>query len=232
MRPLSNAQLLEAWEAGLGQRNVERALSLLVAGVPEASAEALASLSIGQRDLHLFRLREATFGGDLPIITDCPGCGESLEAELRVADLLLADERDAEREHELERDGRTIRFRLPNSIDVAAVRGRDDAVRALFARCVVDGGDGAQDEVVDAVAARMAELDPQSDVELSLSCPNCGHAWRTPLDIASYFWSEVEAWAQRLLLEVHQLARGYGWSERDILAMSARRRRAYLELLA
>jgi hypothetical protein len=78
----------------------------------------------------------------------------------------------------------------------------------------------------------MAELDPQSDVELSLSCPNCGHAWRAPLDIASYFWSEVEAWAQRLLLEVHQLARGYGWSERDILAMSARRRRAYLEMLA
>jgi len=50
-------------------------------------------------------------------------------------------------------------------------------------------------------------------------------------DILTYLWSEIEDWAQRLLLEVHTLALAYGWSERDILAMSPRRRRLYLEMV-
>jgi hypothetical protein len=34
------------------------------------------------------------------------------------------------------------------------------------------------------------------------------------------------------LLEVHQLARAYGWSERETLALTPRRRRRYLELVS
>ncbi len=52
-----------------------------------------------------------------------------------------------------------------------------------------------------------------------------------PFDILSYLWTEIEDWAQRLLVDVHTLAVSYGWSERDILALSPRRRRMYLELL-
>jgi hypothetical protein len=226
MRPLSNAALLEAWEAGLGQPHVERALSLLVAGVPEEPADALATLTIGERDERLLRLREATFGGRMPLVAACPRCGEALEAEVSASELVMERVRAP---FEIELGGQTIRFRLPNSIDLAVVRGREDAERALFARCV-EGEHG--DDVMEMVAAKMAELDPQSDIDLSLTCPTCGHSWSAPFDIASYFWSEIDAWAQRLLLEIHQLARGYGWSERDILTMSAPRRRAYLELLA
>ena len=36
--------------------------------------------------------------------------------------------------------------------------------------------------------------------------------------------------ATRLLGEVHTLARAYHWREAEILAMSSRRRQAYLEL--
>jgi len=229
MRPLSNAALLEAWEAGLGQPHVERALSLLVAGVPEEPADALASLTIGERDERLFRLREATFGSRMPLVAACPRCGEALEAEVSANELLMQSGGDVRAPFEIDVGGRAIRFRLPNSIDLAVVRGRADAERALFERCVEGEHD---DDVMEAVAAKMAELDPQSDIDLSLTCPACGHTWRAPFDIASYFWSEIDAWAQRLLLEIHELARGYGWSERDILAMSAPRRRAYLELLA
>ena len=38
--------------------------------------------------------------------------------------------------------------------------------------------------------------------------------------------------AKRLLGEVHQLARAYGWPEATILAMSSRRRHFYLELVS
>jgi hypothetical protein len=50
-------------------------------------------------------------------------------------------------------------------------------------------------------------------------------------DIVSFFWTELSAQAKRLLREVHTLARGYGWREADILAMSARRRQLYLDLV-
>ena len=39
-------------------------------------------------------------------------------------------------------------------------------------------------------------------------------------------------WAGRMLLDIHALARAYGWSESDILALPPRRRQAYLELVA
>ena len=42
-------------------------------------------------------------------------------------------------------------------------------------------------------------------------------------------WSDLTDWVGRTLTEVHQLARAYGWSEAEILAMSGWRRRWYLE---
>jgi len=82
-----------------------------------------------------------------------------------------------------------------------------------------------------AVADRMAAADPQGDVELALTCPACGHAWPAAFDIASFFWTEVDAWARVLLHEIHALASAYGWREVDILALTPWRRRAYLELI-
>jgi hypothetical protein len=40
----------------------------------------------------------------------------------------------------------------------------------------------------------------------------------------------LTTWVRRLLREVHTLALAYGWREADILNMSARRRRFYLEM--
>ena len=46
----------------------------------------------------------------------------------------------------------------------------------------------------------------------------------------SFLWTEIEAWAWRMLSDVHTLARAYGWGERDILALSPTRRQFYLEM--
>jgi hypothetical protein len=59
----------------------------------------------------------------------------------------------------------------------------------------------------------------------------CTYSWHAAFDIATYLATEVHTWASRQLREVHDLARAYGWSEAEILAMSPTRRRAYLELL-
>ena len=78
---------------------------------------------------------------------------------------------------------------------------------------------------------QMALADPQADVQLNLSCPACNHHWQSVFDIVSFFWSEIHAWAQRTLREIHALASAYGWREADILALSPRRRQLYLEMI-
>lgn len=240
MRTLSNVELLDVWEAGLSQTAVERALALVAAAEPEVPVDELARLSVGQRDLRLFLLRKAMFGGALPVTAACPSCGEQAEASVDVDELVFAD---ANVSHsEIEADGYSISFRLPNSIDLAAVaneRSTETAALRLLAACIVDArheGEAVEtpalpENVISAVAQRMAELDPQADIELALTCPACGNPWTAALDIVSFFWSEIHAWAQRTMQDVHVLASSYGWSERDILRMSARRRRTYLDMI-
>lgn len=80
-----------------------------------------------------------------------------------------------------------------------------------------------------ALAAELAKRDPQAEVEFNLRCAACGHAWLSLLDVAAFFWAEVSVQARRLLREVHQLAKAYGWRENDVLGMSAARRAFYLE---
>jgi hypothetical protein len=108
-----------------------------------------------------------------------------------------------------------------------------EAGRALvLERCVLGGGAHALDgAAAGAVAARLAEADPGALIEVALACPECGHEWALPFDIASFLCAEIDACARRLVGEVHTLAAAYGWREGDVLAMSAGRRAAYLELV-
>jgi len=78
----------------------------------------------------------------------------------------------------------------------------------------------------------MTELDPLAEIELHFDCPACGHGWEELFDIASWLWVEVGDQALRLLREVDLLARIYGWSESEILALPPLRRSHYLRLAA
>ncbi|HYH85000.1 MAG TPA: hypothetical protein VEX60_05915 [Pyrinomonadaceae bacterium] len=242
MRPLSAAELLSVWERGAAQQSAQRALALLVASCPDAVPDELAALSIGGRDARLLLLREWTFGPQLSGLAVCPGCGERLELDLDVGDLRVADAAESAEEFSLSAAGFDVRFRLPNSRDLIAlarVGGAAGGRCRLLERCLLSAArDGAECEacelpadVLDAVADEMGRADPQADVQLSLSCPDCGHRWEMPFDIVSYFWGELHAWAQRTLREVHTLAVAYGWREADILAMSPLRREIYLQMV-
>jgi hypothetical protein len=243
MPPLSSAGLLAVWESASARSAAERALSLIATAEPRTPVEELARLSVGQRDVRLFELRAATFGERLEIVGRCPECGSPFELEAQVCELLVDGRRDSaapgEIDGEVEAEGLRVTFRLPDSIDLAVAARGASPPRVLFERCVVEASrDGAPvavaelpPAVVQAVGERMRALDPQAEVELALTCPSCGHRWSELFDIASYFWTEIEAMAVRLLQDVHVLARAYAWSEADILAMTPRRRRFYLDMV-
>ncbi|HEU0300953.1 MAG TPA: hypothetical protein VFR37_15935 [Longimicrobium sp.] len=236
MEPPSRLRLLELWEHARGLHPLDRALTLAGAALPAAPPGALADLSVGERDAALLALFCAAFGPRLRGYADCPRCGERLEFDLDGRGLLV-------QQPPAQPAPRTVllasgaAFRLPTSRDLAAVLDAPDpdaAARRLAALCRVEGEEAAPADLDDGVLAeleaRLAEADPQADVELAFDCGGCGRPWRAPFDAAAWVWEEVEARATRLLGEVHVLARAYGWAERDILALGDARRAAYLEL--
>jgi hypothetical protein len=248
MRALTASQLIEVWERGVGHPAADQALLLLAVACPEMTWDALATLSLGQRDECLLELRERTLGYTLKGATDCCHCGERLEFTLNTAQLgqrgVLSptEGKKASPLFELSCDGLLVRFRSPNSSDLAAAAQSSDleaARRTLAARCIVDADradtavavEDLSDEILGQLSQSLAECDPATERLLDLRCPACGHENWPALDIASFFWSEISALAERLLREVHVLARAYGWRESDILAMGAARRQYYLELV-
>ena len=212
---------------------------MLSAAEPEATREALLSLTAGARDAELVALREELFGAELSGVTACPVCGEQVELTFDTHDVRMPAADDVQLA--LHAAGYDVSFRLPTVADLVAIERMRDGNAArdeLLARCVVRAARGECDvdaralpeEVVDAIGARMSEADPQGDVTLDVACPSCAHAWRDPFDIATFLWSELATAARHLLSEVHVLASTYGWSEADILRLSPVRRAAYLEL--
>ena len=129
---------------------------------------------------------------------------------------------------EIVEDDWKVRFRLPDSYDVAAALAGED----LAERLTIGGTIAVPNVARQRVAARVAELDPQADISLDLRCAVCDHHWQAHFDPAAFLFREIEAAVVRLTIEVHQLARAYAWSEESILAMGATRRRRYLGLVA
>ena len=219
-------------------------LTLLSLACPDRHWEELARLDVGERDSLLWSLRERTLGCRLDGLSACPTCGEQLEFSLDSGTLHPAGAAESSPVRgRLEVGEVTIVYRLPNSVDLAAVAGCSDAAAGrdlLVQRCVLCARQGEAEidaeslpeTVIQALSDHMAACHPAAEVLLDLDCPACGRRWPVLLDIASFFWVEVEAAARRLAREVHALARAYGWREADILDMSSRRRELYLQMVS
>jgi hypothetical protein len=187
----------------------------------------------------MLEVREALFGPGMQALARCPSCGSALDLDMQ-ADQFSAPAAESSGPYELTHEGWTVLFRLPEAADLYGLPpDLESAVGCLREECLLEAhrdGEAVQPaelppEVLDTVERRMGELDPQGDIELLLECPACGHSWSCCLDAGSYFWTELEAWSRRTLAEVHELARAYGWTEDEILAMSPLRRSWYLEMV-
>lgn len=241
MPGLNSAVLLSAWEEGWSEPLIRRALILLAVMSPERSAEEWARVSIGERDRRLLQMREELFGASLETMAVCPKCSERLELSFSTHDVQVsAPAAVLENSLVLGASGYEVTCRLPTSADLLDITQSTapDLREAMLKRCIEAvrlGGEpldpaALPDEIVSTVIDKMAKADPQADVQVEMACPACSHRWSLSFDILSYLWSEIEDWAHRLLLDVHTLASAYGWSEADILTMSPRRRRIYLEM--
>lgn len=237
MTGLRPSALLEVLERGAGSTVPARALTLLEA----AGSGDCGGLSPGERDAALLGLRRELFGDSMRATASCDSCGEVLELELEVEDLVVAPPvREA---HRVVASGDfEVTVRLPSSVDLAIAASLGDGGLAedeLLARAVVEARRGEEkvdvaqlpDEVIESVDDALGEMDPQGALDVRTTCPGCGTEQSVAFDAASYVAAEVDWAARRLVTEIHDLATAYGWTEDDVLALPPGRRRRYVELV-
>jgi hypothetical protein len=233
MRTLSGTDFLNLWERGFRLHPLDQGLLTLSAALPETPCDSLADWPLGRRNQALAELRCACFGAELEGWVSCPGCGVKLE--FHMDGRALMDQGGCRTPGEtIVVNGRS--FRLPTSRDLAYAALEADprlaAIRFLETCCLEpDAPPSWSQEDVEAVGDGLASADPLAETRLAMHCPKCGHEWDESLDLAAFFWSEIEARARRLLMEVHTLASAYGWTEGEILSLSEARRAFYLEMV-
>ncbi|TCL69510.1 hypothetical protein [Rhizobium sp. BK251] len=224
------ADILLLWERAVGLSRWRRDDALL-------SAEGTPPGTLGARNIGLLAMRNRLFSRRWPLRSKCPACGTDCEFEIDSAALAgeLAGMAPQETRAEIEVAGRSLALRAPTVDDLQAVAhlaSSKGAATALLGRCVdgeIDLSDIADDELA-ALGHNLEALDPAAVVTFELACPGCGGEWPAVMDVGEAVWAELRHAAERALIEVDALARAYGWSEDQVMALSPTRRAAYLQL--
>ena len=208
-----------------------------IGGVEAVSIAETRELSIGDRERLLLHLCAENFGRKLRCQAHCVQCGEQVDGQVSIDELLVEPTADPRAAYELSAKGGQLRFRLPRGGDqelVAPVVNRDldEACELLVERCLIDAGEDLDPRSVrETLEEKFADLDPQAETLVQLICPSCESTTEIFLDASTLVFERI-AGAGRLLDEVDSIARSYHWSEREILALSTARRRAYLRRIA
>jgi hypothetical protein len=203
----------------------------------ELDEQSARALTVGDREALLLHLRGSLFGDRLSCVVDCPECGEPMDVDLLVGDLLVPPYDDVRERHTVELPG-------GGEADVRLVTGADQEAAAqkggiekLIARCVFEVR--REDEqplptlaLAEALSEPLLALDPQAEITIDAICPACDEPVSALVDAAGILFAELMDGDDRLLREVDALARTYHWSEAEILGLDVRRRRRYLELLS
>jgi ribosomal protein L37E len=233
-------RVLVAWERGLMTRPAERA-AILLETLTSAEADEVSAMTLGRRDESLLALRRSLFGPQLSAHMQCRSCGERMHAEFHVGQLLEALH-PAQADVTWREGSTEVSLRSPTVADLRAASGAADVESAwqiVIRRCVtfaessgrrVEAGE-LSPEVLERAGTLLEEAGAKAHQVIEVACAACGRAHDYALDVAAFLWEEIQIEARRLLHEVARLSRGYGWREADVLAMSAIRRRAYLEML-
>jgi len=227
MGALSGEMLLRAWEASRELPDQEAALAVLALAWPKRARSEWAEMALGERNAMLLELRAATLGRRMEGFAECPACGALLEFALDAAELegqLRAQlAAVAESGQELARPANTA-----DLIAASAAEDEEQAGAILLARTMKQDGDDAGEGALE----RFERINGAAEIRVELACSECRARPAMDLDIARFLLRELGAAARRLMREIHELASAYGWSERAIVAMSAARRGAYLEMLS
>lgn len=265
LRPLTGRE--EEWIADPTREWTEAALVTALLrrcveriGPDRPTEEIIRSLSVGDRDYLMLRLRQITFGKGVGITLVCPRseCAKKMDIDLALDQIpieskpvaphyVLALSEEAAIFDEEGRPQREVTFRIPNGGDQEAAWGwskldeRERLVR-LLARCLLKIGEAdaiipdqaaqLSDKGMEEIAATMERSSPLVEAEMEARCPECGHLFTHDFEVVSFFLNELLRGRTQLEREVHLLGFYYHWPLREILGMTRQKRQRYLRLLS
>lgn len=232
---------LDLWDRVSRTDRRHRRRELLLASGPLTASE-VDELEVGTANARLLQLHRSMFGSQLHCFTKCPKCQSELEVTVDAAALLRQPTSQQEC-RQLVLDEWVVSFRLPTEGDVETARAQSDfptAESTLVGRCVTICRRSGEEvghsliprDVLDRLFAQLEDSDPLASLDFELHCARCSHAWTSCLEPDTFVWTRLNAWVHRLANDVHILANAYGWSEREIVQMSPRRRQLYLDRVA
>ena len=224
-----DAAVLDVWERSSALERPWRELALLeLTGDEPVEA---ARLPLGERDRRLLALRASLFGRWIPCETRCGACDERLELELD-GEGLAVDPASTSVHHE--RPRASVGIRPPDSTDIAAALAPTIRRRRSSSAASILGGDRRRCRPRRARRPFAAWPSWTPARRSGSRRPVPPAARRRPCcSIRRPSWSRRSTGTpRRILREVDQLARAYGWREPDVLALGPARRRAYLGLVA
>jgi len=231
MRALRGELLLQAWERGAGQGDIDRPLTLLAVACPGRSWDEFMDLSMVQRELELLLLRRITFGDSLKAYASCFSCAARLEFEVHVSSIIdRIRDLNGPAEAGWRHNNAVFSMRQVTTRDLVGLSSASEPRSHLLALCTrSDMPDGSTVADCEAIAVeQFNRLNEGAETRFSLRCAECSEVAQMDLDIGRFLWAEVRHAAMAAFREVHELAAAYGWSETEILGMSGRRRATYL----
>jgi hypothetical protein len=210
-------------------------------GVAVRPGEAL-KLTLAEVDRVLATVYRSLYGDEVTCHVPCSACSGAYALSFTLTDMWAAvTEMSPEDEALLSKlDGPDeqgvyylgpLGFRLPTGEDLAAVAGLEPEamVKALQARCIVAQDPHWNEETF--LDRLMSLVGPTLDTDLDGVCPRCGAEQAVPFRIDTFLLAALRRESALLTREVHELARTYHWSRREILEMPRRERRQYTGLV-
>ncbi len=242
---LDHRDLLAAWELCQHRSCDELAVGLLELFSGMSPQDCL-HLPLGERDFFLLSAYKQNFAAELEVCDQCGECDETIEFRLPIDELLSARIAAVPALLEVAAEGWVVACKPLHSMAVIETQremspeANDDfedvgrrVTKRLIERVSESGTErGINDlptPVLDVVADRCCTIHPLAEVKVHPRCPECEHQWSAVLDITGFLSQRINLLADRLLHQIHRLASHYGWTEDDILNLSAARRAAYLQ---
>jgi len=226
----------------------------------EETRSILSKLSIGDRIAILLYTRQLLLGDVIQSTVACPKCKQSMSLELSVNSLLNMEHPEPAECYDLTACGFNLKIRPLTGFDQETPLpssgpndNHDNLLQGLVRSCVVHSDPPLPDllpkSLLDAIGEKMGEVDPLSDITLTMSCPGCRHEFFKYFPVDDYILREIglsggaatttttttaaaaaAVGESQLDREIHLLALHYHWTEKDILSIPTGRRKRYAKL--
>jgi hypothetical protein len=197
------------------------------------------ALGVGKRIECLLILANLEGAGVLSIPLRCPhpSCGQPIELDLTLAELLAVGQEAGEDPVCVPLGAAHLVLRRPTGADQLAwlqdtFHDERMAVQAIIRTLMVEGPEVALSPAcIEQIETLLDRHDPLVQFGLSVVCPYCQELAPHDVDLAAFAVQQLRAAQARLIEVVHRLAAQYHWTEAEILAIPPWRRACYLALV-